>query len=242
MTAELGIVIPVLEANSKLYDFLQQLALVMIKNSINAEVAVISVDSAFHLEVDKYRTLHERYLLNLKCLTTKNPALQYGRAIRIGVSNLDCRFIVVVTPDGSCDMNLIPKLLNSCRNGSALTIANRFDLSNVKPAPALSRITQKLFRNVTSLLVGLRLPQDSTFVYRAFPKSYFDYFAISGNGWDMLAEQSIKTLLSGESIVNIPNQYFKSDSKVKFSYSRNSFGYIRIVMRGLLHRLGLPWF
>ncbi len=242
MTVELGIVVPLLESNDDLEKFLEDLALVLIKNSINAEVVIIASNEAFHLSETRYENLHKKLLMNIKCLTMQTQRNGHGRIFRVGIANLDARYVVLMSPDASIESNLIPQLLNQCRSGSALTIVNRFgDVSNSSKARR-QRLIQNIFRSIVGQLIGKKLPKDATFSYRMFLKSHYEYLAVSGNSWDMLAEQTIKTLLSGEIVNNIDGKHLTSNSKIRFSYFGNFWSYLRVMIRGSMHRIGFPWF
>lgn len=242
MTVELGIVVPLLEKNANLEKFLEDLALVLIKNSINSEVTIVASDRDFHLGIEKYDVLHKKYLMNLKCLTRGTSKKEYGRIFRIGIANLDARFVALITPDGSCDLNLIPKLLNNSRAGSTLTIVNRFSGTKQERRFGQLKFIQMIFRTIASTLIGKKLPVDSTFAYRMFLKSHYEYLAVSGNSWDMLAEQTLKTLLSNEAVQNVDGFFITPNSKIRFSYAGNVWHYLRVVVRGSMHRLGIPWY
>jgi hypothetical protein len=242
MTVELGIVVPLLELNPSLDKFLEELALVLIKNSINAEVVIIASKDTFHLPEEQYENLHKKFLMNLKCLTMQTQKNGYGRIFRIGIANLDARYVGLITPDDSNDSSLIPILLNECRAGSTLTIVNRFGgVSNSHKANR-KKLIQNIFRSIAGSLIGKKLPMDSTFTYRMFLKSHYEYLAVSGNSWDMLAEQTIKTLLSEEVVKNVGGTYVVPNTEVRFSYLGNFWSYCRVLIRGSMHRFGFPWY
>ena len=59
MSSELGIVIPILEESDIFEEFLVNLALTLIRNSILAEVTVVAVEDSLHLNEDTYMILAE---------------------------------------------------------------------------------------------------------------------------------------------------------------------------------------
>jgi hypothetical protein len=133
-------------------------------------------------------------------------------------------------------------MLNSCRNGSALTIVNRFSRVNVTDKPKSDEIMQSIFRKITEFIIGGSLPIDSTFSLRIFLKSTYECLSVSGNSWDVFSEQTVKTVLSGEKVTNIDGFQGAELKSFKFSYTKNIWGYLRVAIRALLHRLGLSWF
>jgi hypothetical protein len=242
MTVELGIVVPLLEKNESLETFLEELALTLIRNSINTEVVIVSRSDDFHLSISDYQRLQKKYLMNLKCLTIDASTNNYGRIFRAGIANLDSRYVVLVTPDGTCDLSLLPALLAKCRSGSTLVIVNRFDNKKSMSGYSQTYYMQKLFRMIGNAFTNANLPEDSTFAYRMFVKSHYEYLAVSGNSWDMLAEQTLKTLLSRERVDSFNGTYLSPITDVRFSYFGNLWSYVRVLVRSFLHRLGIPWF
>ena len=240
MKYELGIVIPIQE-NSNLDKFLTDISLVLIKNSINATITIVASDLRFHLAVSEYENLQKRYLLNLNCITSVHSDMGYGRLIRLGIANTLAKYILVIFPNQAMDPNQIPELLVRCRSGS--TLVNRFSSTLENQNLRLAKIMQVLFRQITTISIGRHMPTDSTYAFRIFDKSVYEYLAISGNSWDMLAEQTVKTVLAKSRVENLDSKSLEiPSSKVKFSYFGNFWGYSRIVLRGFLHRTKVPWF
>ena len=88
------------------------------------------------------------------------------------------------------------------------------------------------------------MPKDITNSARMFDKNFFDALAISGNNWDMLAEQTIKCSLVKAKIetidVHISDFKTKNDSQVPFAEA--FLGICRLVPRTLMHKRIIPWF
>jgi hypothetical protein len=242
MNQELGIVIP-LQEKSDLSEFLTDIALVLIRNSINSTVTIVASDSIFHLNADEYESLRKKYLLNLNCITSVSGRTGYGRLIRLGIANTQATYIAVLLPNQAMNAYQIPDLLSRCRSGADLVIVNRFSPSSKEYSSAFSKNLQRLFRVLTRISIGIRMPEDSTFAYRMFNKSLYEYIAVSGNSWDMLAEQTVKTLLSKSKVESLDSRSeHNPTSGIKFSYLRNIWSYSRVISRGILHRMKVPWF
>ena len=242
MNYELGVVIPIQE-KVELSDFLTNISLILIKNSINTSVTLVASDPTFHLDVSDYDNIQKKYLLNLKCITTKNQLPGYGRLIRLGIANTSAKYILVTLPNQGMNADQIPEMLTRCRSGVDLVIVNRFSGGGKASGLKFANRIQILFQIVTSFAIVSRMPKDSTFAFRMFDKSIYEYLAVSGNSWDMMAEQTIKTILSKSNVENIDSRSMLSpNSTVKFSYISNIWSYSRVITRGFLHRINIPWF
>ena len=124
-------------------------------------------------------------------------------------------------------------------------LANRFNDLNIgihghRTIYFKQRILRRLFT-----LIGVRgLPKDFTNSARMFDKNFFDALAISGNSWDMLAEQTIKCSLIDAKIESIDVRVndFKTENDFQVQFSEAFLGMCRLVPRTLMHNRFIPWF
>jgi len=246
MRTELTIVVPVIDSNKHLLVELSQVGQSLIKSSISAEIVIISSTDSLHLHQHEYEALSTRSLLRIRAFTSTQVKGQkrLGQLLRLGSSLADSRFVFFLIPEGKFDSTFLAKALSCCRSGSALVIANRFNTSNLNKYGARKAFAQQaIFRNIFRVF-GLHLPPDITNSTRMFDKRVFDALAISGVGWDMLAEHTIKTKLINESIhvieAEIPS--FKRIGDFRISLHKRFFGITRIATRTILHKLGLLWY
>ena len=245
MSMELTIIIPVLKKNTGLELELTELCLSLIKSSINAEIIVISHKEVLHLDSNKYQAISSPTLQKLRAVVTDDQSAKLGRLLRIGTSISDSRFVLYLMPQDKFDAQFLPKALNLMRSGCALVLANRFHDLNIgihgyRSTFFKQRILRRLFT-----LIGVRdMPKDITNSARMFDKNFFDALAISGNNWDMLAEQTIKCSLVKAKIetidVHISDFKTKNDSQVPFAEA--FLGICRLVPRTLMHKRIIPWF
>jgi hypothetical protein len=246
MKTELTVVIPVIDNNQHLVADLSKLGQSLIKSSISTEVVIVASSDSLHLTYNQYEDISAKSLLKIRAVTSvpNKNSKSLGRLLRLGNSLADSKYVFFLVPEGKYDSNFLPKALNSCRDGAELVIANRINEGNAHIAGAKVAFTQqKLFSSVLRFF-GLHLPLDSTNSTRLFEKHFFDALAISGNGWDMLAEQTIKTLLIKGRLMTIdvliPTFNLAGDYKV--SLGGRFFGVTRITVRTLLHKIRIPWF
>jgi hypothetical protein len=246
MKTELTVVIPVLNSNQHLIADLRQLGQSLIKSSISTEVVIVASSDSLHLTNDQYEEICAKTLLKIRAVTSvpNNNSKSLGRLLRIGNSLADSKYVFFLIPEGKYDSNFLPKALNSCRDGAALVIANRIHDGNTNITGAKVAFAQQRLFSWALRIFGIKLPPDSTNSTRLFEKHFFDALAISGNGWDMLAEQTVKTLLTNGRVetidVLIPTFDLVGDYKV--SFGDRIFGVTRITIRTLLHKIRIPWF
>ncbi len=239
MSKELGIVIPVVGATANFHNFLLDLSNVLIRNSIEARIVVIANSESLHLPREEYQKLQSQNLLDLICYTSKVDGNGYGRLIRLGIAQLNTKFILIALPDGTAELNLVSKLLDSVRQGADLAVVNRYSKNNPKVTP----IFQRIFSYSLNWLLPEKLPQDSTYAFRIFDKALYESLAVSGTSWDFFAEQTVKTILCKGIISPIDGNFIENNnSSLRFRLMPDALGYGRVLVRTLFHRLGLPWF
>jgi hypothetical protein len=245
MSSELTIIIPLLQQNSRLSSELKELSLALIKFSINAEVILITHKKEFHLDFEDYRAISTPTSLKLRAVTTKEESAKLGRLLRIATSISDSRFVLYFIPEGKFDVQFIPKALSLLRTGSSLVLANRIHIENLDKHAARSLFfKQNILRSVFLLAGAKNLPKDFTNSSRMFDKYVLDALAISGNNWDMLAEQSIKCILANAKVelIDVSVKDFKTENDFQVSFLEAALGILRLLPRTLLHKRIIPWF
>jgi hypothetical protein len=245
MSVELTIIIPVLKETKRLELELTELCLTLVKSSINAEIIVISNKEELHLDAKRYQEISSPTLQKLRAVVTNDQSAKLGRLLRIGTSISESRFVLYLVPEGKFDEQFLPKALNLLRSGYALVIANRFHNLNIGIHGSHSVFSkQRVLRRLFSLAGVRNLPKDFTNSARMFDKKFFDALAISGNKWDMLAEQTVKCCLVEakiETIDAIIND-FKTENDFQVSFAEAFFGICRLLPRTLMHKRIIPWF
>lgn len=238
VSKELGIIVPFIGKSNYREQFLEELANVLIRNSISSRVIVIADSDTAHLSVEAYESLERSKLLDLHAITLRKNT-GYGRLIRIGSAQLNTQFALIAFPDGSAQIDLIPKMLNEVRQDANLVLINRFSSGHQNSAYFL----QLIFRAFTRILTGVKLPEDSTYGFRMYEKAVFDTLAVSGTRWDFFAEQTLKFCLANANIKVIAGEYQASTARsVKLHFIKDGMGYTRVIARTALHRLGLKWY
>ena len=242
---ELTIIIPILKRDAKLELELTELCLSLIKSSINAEIIVISHKDELHLDSSKYKAITSPTLQRLRAVVTDDQSAKLGRLLRIGTSISDSRFVLYLIPEGKFDAHFLPKALNLMRAGSSLVFANRFHDLNIGIHGSRSTFfRQRILRRIFSLIGVRNLPKDFTNSTRMFDKHFFDGLAISGNNWDMLAEQTVKCALVKARIetIDVCVKDFRTENDFQVQFLEAFLGFCRLLPRTLMHKTIIPWF
>jgi hypothetical protein len=246
MRTELTIVIPLVNSSRNLIADLSQISQSLIKNSISAEIVIVSSSDSLHLSKDEYDSLSSRSLLKIRAVTATEhkDKKRLGHLLRLGSSLADSRFVLFLIPEGKFDSAFLPKALAHCRKGASLVIANRINEFNLDKTGAKRAFLQQAISRRTFKFLGMKLPLDITNSTRMFDKQVFDALAISGLSWDMLAEHTIKTKLINEAVVAIDVEIsaFEKIGDFKISILDRLFGSVRITSRTIFHKLGLLWY
>ena len=174
-----------------------------------------------------------------------DQSAKLGRLLRLGTSISESRFILYLIPEGKFDSQFIPKGLNLLRSGSSLVLGNRLHLQNKGNHGAGSVFAkQRLMRTLFRTIGVVALPLDFTNSSRMFDKFTFDALAISGNKWDMLAEQTIKCSLAKTRIDSIDVQVkdFQTENDFQVKLSEAFLGLARLIPRTMMHKFNIPWF
>jgi hypothetical protein len=245
MSSELTIVIPILSKNPRLESELIAISQALIRFSINAELVLVSNRPEFQLDSEKYQEISSPTLLKLRAIVTNDPSAKLGRLLRLGTSISDSRFVLYLLPEGKFDLQFLPKGLSLLRSGSSLVIANRFHAENKANHGARSVFAKQRFLRLLFRIIGIRnLPEDFTNSSRMFDKYIFDALAISGNKWDMFAEQTIKCVLAKATIESIEVEIkdFKTGHDFQIGFLEALVGLTRLLPRSIMHKSKIPWF
>lgn len=246
MKTELTIVVPLMKSNHHLSNELELLGQSLIKFSISAEMVIIAASDRLHLTNLQYEEISSKSLVRVKAITAESneKKIRLGRLLRLGNSLAESRFVFFLIPEGKYDFSFLPSALIACRRGTPLVIANRFHELNKKSLGASKAFFQQKILRILLGLVRISLPVDVTNSTRLFDKRVFDALAISGNGWDMLAEQTIKTSMVGEKLetIDVVIPTFQNEDDFQLSVLERLFGVLRLLIRSVFHKIGLPWF
>ncbi len=238
---EVSIVIPCTTSTEVLPSFLDQLAAYLMANPSDTDVIVVANDEDPHRDTI-VRFMRERYpWVQFTLLERLGAARRFGALARFGIAYSTSRYIALVSPYAEDDLGALPKMLAALHAGAHVAQATRYTRS--EDARALSwqfRAYQKLYRALVRFLLGHTVT-DSTYGYKMFDRVYVQALGLTQNGYAICPEITLKGLLGGGRVAYVPTMPQPS-SAGDFRLLRDGPAYAWVLVRGLGHRVGIPWF
>ncbi|MGH9896177.1 MAG: hypothetical protein ACREA0_30135, partial [bacterium] len=103
--------------------------------------------------------------------------------------------------------------------------------------PLLYRFYHFWYRLLCRALIGVRL-RDITYAFRAFDLQYVRNLELESGGFEISPEITLKTWLSGGKIYELKGrQGRRIHGKSKFVFSRQGYGYARVLLKAFAARL-----
>lgn len=241
---ELAVVIPTRDEVESLEAVLEELHTVVIGSGFSTEVIVVDdASSDGTLDLAK-RLAVELPLLHLSILETANPRGGFGSLLRFGTAYANARFVIVLSADGTDPLELIPDMLAKLRGGAQLVICSRYE-SGAKNSSVQGRfrLYQRVYRRMIRILLGQRI-NDSTNGYRGFDRRFANALGLSSQRFSICPELTFKTTLAKGRVEYVEGQpRRRADTGVeKFQLPHELIGYLHVLWRAALHRVGLRWF
>jgi glycosyltransferase involved in cell wall biosynthesis len=185
----------------------------------------------------RFPELHMRVLQRSK----KNPG--FGALVRYGVAHAAGRYCVIVAPDGTDPVELIPTMVQELRGGRQMMICSRYLTDEGQTVSRRYRTYQRIYRSAIKLLLGREIT-DSTNGFRAFDRVFVQALGLSSNRFSVAPEMTFKATLAGGDVGYLPGQPLPraGAGSEKFKLSNEIAGYAVVLARAALHRLGIRWF
>jgi len=163
--------------------------------------------------------------------------------VRYGLAHATGRFATIVAADGQNPLHLLPQMLTEARNGAQLVQCSRYDKDGESEAvPAIFKLYQKVYRTMTRVLLG-QVVSDSTYGFKLFDRVLGIALGVNSNRFNLSPEITFKILLAGGKIVFVSGSRVpRKADETKFRLYRELDGYLYILFRAWMHRLGFLWF
>ena len=241
---ELSVIVPTQNDVGVLERCLSSLHGVLLYSGISVEVVIVddaSTDGTLELAVElssRYPDLHMHVLQRSQV----NPG--FGAMVRYGVAHASGRYCVLVAPDGTDPVDIVPKMVVQLREGKQLVICSRYlETTDGIGVARRYRLYQRLYRKAINLGLGSVIT-DSTNGFRAFDRRFIQALGLSSNRFSVCPEMTFKALLAGGEIDYLPGQPLPlpGSGSEKFKLPHEIFGYATVLVRATLHRLGIRWF
>jgi hypothetical protein len=152
------------------------------------------------------------------------------------------QYVVLVSPTGEDDLSKIREMLTLLRQGAQLVQATRYkNREDARQVKFLFRFYQALYRASIRFLLGLTV-SDSTYGYKMFDRIFIQSLGVNRNGYSLCPEITVKSLLAGGKVAYVSTAAQPVPGASSFQLSREGIGYLLVISRAFLHRLGLLWF
>lgn len=240
---ELSVIIPTRNDADVLDGCLSALHAEMIESGISLEVLVVddaSTDGTVERAVELSATYPDLHLCVLQRFEV-HPG--FGAMVRYGAAHASGRYCVLIAPDGSDPLELIPKMVIQLREGKQLVICSRYaEAGGGRGVGARYRLYQRIYRAAIKATLGQEIT-DSTNGFRAFDRRFYQAIGLSSNRFSLCSEMTFKALLAGGEIGYLSGQPQPSAGGAeKFKLPHEIFGYGIVLIRATLHRIGIRWF
>lgn len=239
---ELSVIIPCTQSVKTIPQFIDRLAVHLMANPGDTDIIVVANEKAGPvLPVMSY--VKQRYpWLRFEVLQRKGGIRSYGALVRFGLAYSSSSYAVLVSPHGNDDIRLIPAMLSEMRKGRQLAQAVRYSGKTPgKNIPLRFRVYQSVFRRLTWCALGYRL-NDSTYGFKMFDRVFIQSLGLNQNGYSLSPEITFKSLLAGGKVAYLSSTSQTAPINSDFRLYSEGIGYLWLLYRGLMHRLGVLWF
>lgn len=239
---ELSIVAPCIYSIDMLPAFIDKLAVYLMASPADMDLIIVANQRAGNPEaIIEY--VRKRYpWLKFEFLQRAGGRRSYGALARFGIAYSSNSYVVLVSPYGDDNLEIIPRMLNEIRNGAQVIQATRYsDSRNKRDVSAKFRFYQLVYRALTRLLLGFNI-NDSTYAFKMFDRVFVQALGLTQNGFSVSPEITFKTLLAGGTVRCVSSNSRTSPINKDFKLYKEGIGYIWLLVRGFLHRIGVLWF
>jgi glycosyltransferase involved in cell wall biosynthesis len=225
------------EAVQRVYD-------VVTEASLDAELIILddqSKDDTLRIAtdlIDRYPTLHIRVFHRVQ------GGRGFGAVVRYGMAHATGRYCALVSADALDPVQLLPQMVRQLRAGAQHVQVSRYTRTeDARTVPLKYRLYQRVYRSLVRVLLGTEI-KDSTYGFRAFNRVYVQALGTSSNRFNLCPEITFKVILSGGKNEYIPGHPvpFQGGGSAKFQLPREGWGYLYVLVRATLHRVGILWF
>lgn len=241
---EVSVVIPTRDEAAGLEAVLEELHTVVIGSGFSTEVIVVddgSTDGTLDLAK---RLAVELPLLHLSVLQIARPRQGFGALLRFGMAYASARYVIVLSADGSDPLELIPAMLSKLRSGAQLVVCSRYaEQGGGSMVGSRYRMYQRVYRTAIKVVLGEHI-NDSTNGYRGVDRRFATALALAERRFSICPELTFKTVLAEGRVEYVEGQprRLPTAGVEKFKLKHELPGYLRVLCKAGLHRLGWRWF
>ena len=240
---ELSIIVPCLSSAEMLPDFIDDLVTRYVRENPSDNEIIVVINGKVKINKLVLSHVKKNYpWLKFRMLKRAKDSASYGALVRFGLAYSTSRYAVFVSPYGEDDIRLIPHMLSALRKGAQVAQANRFSShEDVNSVSLKFRIYQYAYRSLVRLFIGFGM-RDSTYGFKMFDRVFIQSLGLMQNGYSICPEIRMKALLAGGKVNYIPSKVYSAPLNKNFMLHREWLGYLWLIARGFLHRIGILWF
>lgn len=241
MTNELSIIVPCAGTIGVVPACVERLAAYLMANPSDTDVVVVANDADDQLDAIVQGVREQYPWMQFTLLQRVGAARRFGALARFGIAYSTSRYVALVSPYGDDDLAALPQMLAVLRKGAQVAQATRYGAVDTAAGVATRyRWYQRIYRASIRLLLGHTVT-DSTYGYKMFDRVYVQALGLTQNGYALCPEITLKGLLGGGRVAYVPTAP-RVERSGDFRLLRDGPAYAWILVRGLVHRMGVPWF
>lgn len=244
MIVETSVLVPTLEDARTLAATLEELNGIIVATGVATEVIVVDANSQDGTVAVATEMADRLPLLHMRILVLDRDESGFGRLVRLGMAYAQGRHCFIVMPDARDPLEQLPKMLAELRKGTHLVLCSRFEQgAGARSVPSRFRAYQGVYRRAIRTVLGEDIP-DSTYGFRGFNRTFVLALGLTARSMAVCPEITFKVLLAGGKISRVPGAPSGPTlhEQSKFRLRNELGGYVRVLGRAGLHRLGLRWF
>jgi len=243
---DLSIIVPCLNEAENIEQVLGNIIKV-IDDISNCESEIVVVDD--QSEDDTFalaqKFIEKRKLQDKIHLIRRNLKRRgYGAVVRYGVANAHGRYAIFVSADMVDPIEHIPEFYKMMEEGAGLVQCSRYtNPEDTNTIPFIYKFWQFFYRRLAKLILGTTL-NDTTYAFKMFRRTELLALGLTQNRFSISPEITYKAILSGSNVVTYAApQGTRVFGSSKFKFRKEAFGYSYVLLRALLHRIGvILWF
>ncbi len=244
MIVETSVLVPTLEDARTLAATLEELNGIIVATGVATEVIVIDANSQDGTVAVATEMADRFPLLHMRILVLDRDESGFGRLIRLGMAYAQGRHCFIVMPHARDPLEQLPKMLAELRKGTHLVLCSRYEnKAGTSAVPARFRIYQAIYRRSIRIVLGEDIP-DSTYGFRGFNRTFVLALGLTARSMAVCPEITFKVLLAGGVVSRVAGSQSGPTlhEQSKFRLSNELGGYVHVLGRAGLHRVGVRWF
>ena len=237
---ELSIIMPCLNEAENLRFILDRLSCVCERSHLDVETLIVDDSSDDNTYSTAIQLQSNHPSLNIHVFQRPRPRCGYGAVVRYGMERAAGNYCIFVSADGVDPLELIPLFLEHVRNGTELVQCSRYlNKNDNKNIPLKYKFFHIIYRTLVRVIFREKIP-DSTYAFKMFDRARLMSLGLRSNRFSISPEITFKTILNGGKIIFIPSsQGVRQRDVSKFIFNKEGYGYVYVLYRALLHRLGI---